>query len=171
MEMEIRVVAAADIGSYIGLDEEGGFYVLTLNDTKDIELADLLLGRLQGHGTHSTVRNVMTGEDVEICLESWDCPLDFAINMLLSMMAGRRCSIAAGSKQFRADAPNVGVLLRNEILQSEQEEAKAQCFAGSIFGATGVMRTLSIRWRSMSTTSKRRPSASTYWPSSGMRPS
>jgi hypothetical protein len=43
--MKIQIVAAADIGSFVARDEDWAFYVLTLDDVREIDCGDVLSGR------------------------------------------------------------------------------------------------------------------------------
>lgn len=117
--MKIRIVAVGDIGSYIAVDDNGGYYVLTLDDTHDIELGDILSGTFDGHGSlFYSVRNLTKREDVRICLENWDCLLVAAIESLLSLMRSRSGSIVTGSKRFLSHSDGVADQLRDEILRA-----------------------------------------------------
>lgn len=51
--MNIRVVAAAANGSFIATGN-GSFYVLTIDDTRPIEIGNVLSGTFDGHGVCST---------------------------------------------------------------------------------------------------------------------
>ena len=63
----------------------------------------------------------------------------------------------------------VGTIMRSEV---GKRMGGGYCVvAGSAAGATGVMRILSMRVLSISTTSKRKPCSSKYSASWGMRPS
>jgi hypothetical protein len=116
--MDVRVVAAAEIGSFIGVDEEGSYYVLTLDDRRrGIDCGDVLAGRFDGSGSLSyLVRNVTKKENVRICLESWESTAVTAIGMVLSFMASRPGKIVVGGKEFNSDAPGVAEQLRAAIL-------------------------------------------------------
>jgi hypothetical protein len=74
--MKIQIVAAADIGSFVARDEDWAFYVLTLDDVREIDCGDVLSGTFDGVGSlFYPVRNLTKGEDVRICLETWESPL------------------------------------------------------------------------------------------------
>ena len=71
--MQIKVVAKNDKGCFAGLDSEGNYYVLTLDDIREIQLGDVLEGEFDGIGSlFYSVRNLSQGGSVKICLESWE---------------------------------------------------------------------------------------------------
>jgi len=103
------------IGSFIAADEDGSYIVLTLDDTRDIDLGDVLSGTFDGHGSlFYSVRNLTKSEDIRICLENWECALSAAIQSLLSMIRSP-CGITAGSGRFISDADDVARKLFDEI--------------------------------------------------------
>lgn len=117
--VNIRIVAAAVIGSFIAADPNGSYVVITLDDTKDIEVGDVLAGSFtDSDGLFKTVRNVTRREEVRICLESWDCTLDQAIKLILEFMKSKAGVIVAGAKRLVSDANDVAGQLRNEIIRS-----------------------------------------------------
>lgn len=118
--MNITVVAAAQNGSYIAKDDDGSYYVITLDDRRDIDCRDVLAGKFDGRGSlFYAVRNVTKTEDVRICLETWESPLGPAIKMLLGFMSSRPGRVFVGRMQFRSDAPGVASRLHEAILRAE----------------------------------------------------
>jgi hypothetical protein len=116
--MNITVVAAAQNGSYIAKDVDDSYYVITLDDTRDIDCGDVLGGTFDGHGSLSySVRNVTKKEDVRICLEDWESPLIPAIGILLNFMSWRPGKILVGNKEFKSVTPGVAGQLREAILK------------------------------------------------------
>ena len=114
--MNIRVVATADIGSFIARDKEWAYYVLTLDDSREIDFGDSITGTFDGRGSlFYEVRNVTKGEDVRICLETWETSLTTSIEMLLGFMASHPGKIFVGPKRFESNAPGVAHLLEQEI--------------------------------------------------------
>jgi hypothetical protein len=120
VRMNVRVVAAAQIGSFIAVDEEGWYYVLTLDDgRRGIDCGDVLAGRFDGSGgLFYSVRNLTKQGDVRICLESWESTVVTAIGTVLSFMSSRPGKIFVGGKEFKSDAPGVGDRLREAILRA-----------------------------------------------------
>ncbi len=117
--MNVRLVAVSEIGSYIGVNAEGSYFVLTLDDSRELQLGDVLSGTFDGQGSlFYSVRNLTRQEHVRICLENWDCPVAGAIDSLLALMRSRPGSIYAGSQRFVSDAEGVADQLREEILRS-----------------------------------------------------
>ena len=117
--VNIHIVAAAVIGSFIAADPNGSYVVITLDDTKDIKVGDVLAGSFtDSDGLFKTVRNVTRREEVRICLESWDCTLDQAIKLILKFMESKPGVIIAGAKRLVSDANDVAGQLRNEIIRS-----------------------------------------------------
>lgn len=115
--MNIRVVAFANIGTFIAGDSDGNCHVITLDDTKDIDLGDVLSGKFDGMGSlFYSVDNLTKRQSVRICLEHWDCDLAGAVQALLDF-AGVT-SVDAGAKRFVAQTPDVARQIQDEILRS-----------------------------------------------------
>jgi hypothetical protein len=123
--MNIRMVAAAVIGSFVAVDSKSAYYVLTLDDdTKGIELGDILSGTFDGTGSlFYSVRNITRREDVRICLEDWECSVEVAIKHILGFMKTPGL-ICAGTKRLVSDADNVATDLRSDILKSGAYEGR-----------------------------------------------
>jgi hypothetical protein len=118
--VNITVVAAAQNGSYIAKDDDGSYYVITLDDTRDIDCGDVLAGKFDGRGSlFYAVRSVTKKEDVRICLETWESPLGPAIKMLLNFMSSGSGKIWVGARQFQSNAPGVSGRLHEAILRAE----------------------------------------------------
>jgi len=118
--MNITLVAAADVGAYIARDHDGAYYVVTLDDTRDMHCGDVLAGAFDGEGAlFYTVRNLTQREDVRICLEYWESPLGPAIDMFLSSISSRPGKILVGQIQFPSDASGLANLLEKAILKTE----------------------------------------------------
>jgi hypothetical protein len=118
--MNIKVVATAGNGSFIARDHEHAYYVLTLDDSREIECGDVLAGNFDGHGSlFYSVRNESKGENVRICLENWESPLEPAIKMVLNFMKGRAGKIIVGGAAMASDAPDVAGRLYEAIKRAE----------------------------------------------------
>lgn len=116
MKKIITIVVSADIESYIAADSEGGYYVLTLDDTKEIELNDRLEGEFDGEGTlFYPVRNLTQQIDVSICLETWDCSLKSAIDTLLGFVGQKDAVVFAGHKRIELPSPNAASLIHDAV--------------------------------------------------------
>lgn len=114
--MDIRVVAAAHIDSYIGVDRDECFHVISLDDTRRIDCGDVLRGVFDGKGNlFYKVRNVTKREDVRICLEDWGCPLEAAIETLLDFMATRHGLIQVANVFFQSHSPEIKIKLKKAI--------------------------------------------------------
>lgn len=117
--MNITVVAAAQMGSYIAKNDDGSYYVITLDDARGIDFGDVLAGKFDRHGSLLyVVRNVTKREDVRISLENWESPLDPAIKMLLKFMSSRPGKIFVGAREFQSDKSGVEGQLREAILKA-----------------------------------------------------
>ncbi len=117
--MNIRIVAEADIGSFIAVGPEGNYFVLTLDDIKDIELGDVLSGTFDDDGSSPySVKNTTEQEDVQIVLEALECSADMAIKHLLEFMRAKPGVIFVGGKRFSSDMKDIAHQIRSEILKS-----------------------------------------------------
>lgn len=116
--MNIRIIAAAAIGSYNAVDDDGWYYVITW--TRDIECGDVLAGNFDGRGSlFYAVRNVTKRENVRICLENWESALGPAIKMLMNFMASKPGRIWIGPMQFQSDAPGVASRFHDAIVRAK----------------------------------------------------
>ena len=113
--MNIRVVAIANIGTFVAGDSDDENYcVITLDDTKDIEIGDVLSGTFDGQGSlFYTVQNSTKREPVRICLEHWECDLPGAVQALLDFKGVQ--TVLAGSKRFVTDTHDVARRIVREI--------------------------------------------------------
>lgn len=81
--MNLRIVAKSNRGVFAGIEEDG-YVVLSMDDTKDIELGDVLSSATwtDRDGLFKTVQNITKREQVRICIENWSCPRTVAYESL-----------------------------------------------------------------------------------------
>jgi len=80
--MKLTIVAKSDREVFAGIDENGDFVVLSLDDSREIELGDVL-----SHGDWNTVgfetvTNLTKAGSVRICIEDWGCAKARALDLL-----------------------------------------------------------------------------------------
>lgn len=103
--MKIRVMVVADIGSFVAAGSDGNYYMLTLDDMREIDPGDVLQGTFDGNGDSCyPVQNVTRNEEVRICLEEFECSLEGAVDSLLSLYKpGATMTINGQSRIAHAD--------------------------------------------------------------------
>jgi|GEM_PF-5209919 len=79
--MKIRVVAKNDRASFVGIQPDGDYCVFTLDDTADIELADVLSGPFDEVGATWT-QNITQNEKMYVCVEDFSCTQQSALHLL-----------------------------------------------------------------------------------------
>jgi hypothetical protein len=115
--MKIRIVAIANIGTFMAGDADGNYSVITLDDTKDVDLGDVLNGTFDGRGSlFYSVDNLTKKEKVRICLEHWDCTLAGAIQALLEFNGVR--TVDAGAKRFVIKSMDAARQIHAEIART-----------------------------------------------------
>jgi hypothetical protein len=114
--MKIRMIAMSNREVYVASDTDGNYYVLSLDDTRELGLGDFLSGVFDGHGSlFMTVKNLTQGHDIRICLEDWECSLNGALGHLLRLSTPSRFFV--GSKTIEADSHDAAGQLRHEIVR------------------------------------------------------
>ena len=120
MRKTLTIIVAADIDSFIGVDSDGSYYVLTLDDDRDIELNDRLEGRFDGEGSlFYSVKNLTQREDVKICLEDWECSLTSAIATILAFAKQNKAVVFAGNERIELPCPDPASQILNAVLANE----------------------------------------------------
>jgi hypothetical protein len=115
--MKIRIVASSDREVYLGVDSDGNFCVLSLDDgSYNAELGDVLSGTFDdSNGLFKDVYDVTRDRKIGMCAEDWECSLDVALGHLIRIASPD--VLYAGSKRFSSGEPNIMEKLRNEISQ------------------------------------------------------
>src|SRR6266700_964596 len=104
--MKIRIIAMNDRGVFVGVEAAENYCVLSLQDTNEIELGDVMSGDFSGQGSSTFgATNLTKSTTPWICLEDWECSLIGAIRLLLKL--GGPQIIHAGSKSFPTNSDNV----------------------------------------------------------------
>jgi len=82
--MKLKIIAKSDRDIFVGVDADGDYSVVSLDDTKEIELRDVLSAKAWNdrEGEWKTVKNLTKKESVRICLESWGCSRASAFDLL-----------------------------------------------------------------------------------------
>jgi len=112
--MEIKIVAFNDAEVYAGIGTVDDYYIISLNENKEIEIGDVLSGIFDSsEDLNKDINNITKNYKVNIYLESWQCSLNAAIDHLLHLGSPKR--VYAATKDFAADSDNVISNLRREI--------------------------------------------------------
>jgi hypothetical protein len=84
LKMKLTIIARSDRDAFAGVDADGDYSVLSLDDTKEIELGDILSAEAWNDrgGEWKTVKNLTKKESVRICLESWGRSKAAALDLL-----------------------------------------------------------------------------------------
>ena len=72
--MKLKIIAKSDRGSFIGKTSEEGYTVITIDDTLDIDVGDVLSKPNAWDdcdGLFIEVRNLSKKESLNICIENW----------------------------------------------------------------------------------------------------
>jgi len=112
--VKIRIIAANNRGVFIGVDSEQAYYVLSLQDTNEIEIGDVMTGDFSGSSTFGAI-NLTKNTKPWICVEDWECSLIGAVTLLLRL--GDPETIHARSKSFPANSDDVIHKVSDEILR------------------------------------------------------
>ena len=78
-----KIIAKSDRSVFVGTETDGGFCVLSLDDSVDIELGDVLRGTFDdSDGLFKDVYNETQQETVHICVENWGCSQQVAFGFI-----------------------------------------------------------------------------------------
>jgi hypothetical protein len=113
--MNIKIVAINDGEVYAGLNiDDGDYYIISLNESKIIEINDILSGDFDSSKPFKrNIYNETRNYNVNIYLESWHCSLNATVDLLLHLGSPTRVFTAA--KDFPTKSDDVVNNLRKAI--------------------------------------------------------
>lgn len=82
--MKLKIIAKSDRGVFVGVCDQFGHVVISLDDCIDIDLADVLSSETwdDSNGLFKEVQNLTKNETVRICIENWSCSREIAFDFL-----------------------------------------------------------------------------------------